>query len=120
MSLYILAGQILSAVFRTTFARSLVHIVDISVVCTAASIAVIEAQFLPLGDGPVRKECQVRHRGKLRPYRMHGQIRIAGVVSVAANVTHGCLENKYIFNVSANLVKHLTSCVHTVAPTTSF
>ena len=37
---------------------------------------------------PVGEERQVGHRGELRPDGVHGQVRRAGVVGVAADVAH--------------------------------
>lgn len=45
----------------------------------------------------VGKERQVWHRGELRPDGVHGQVRRARVVGVAADVAHGSLENR-MFN----------------------
>ena len=41
---------------------------------------------------PVGEERQVGHRGELRPDGVHGQVRRAGVVGVAADVAHESLE----------------------------
>ena len=41
---------------------------------------------------PVGEERQVGHRGELRPDGVHGQVRRAGVVGVAADVAHESLQ----------------------------
>ena len=49
---------------------------------------------------PVGEEGQVGDRGELRPDGVHGQVRRAGVVGVAADVAHESLEGKiYIHHV---------------------